>query len=253
MKTISLFFISTFLLFGFKYSENNIINNENIVLQKCISIEEYKKIDTSESDKQAQWLKINSDNVCEKEEFYKLVYGQHLINKVKFENELKNSANDKILKIHWLDLNKMLSKYGDYEKYVAFQVDSNGKLGLKLIDNFVKSPSCYSVAFFRSIFYDKTINILDPKVFFEFHQLDNGYVIFSLIEVNGPQENRLSFHNISDVPLLVSPHLEKENNSYSFQITKYDELKIKNLNKQNFDMMKNKKSVKMNKLKTKVK
>lgn len=239
MKTKLFLFITIFYLFGFKQSDSKFNINKAVLQQDCISIDEYKKIDSKDTDKQAQWLKKNAENVCEKEDFYNLVFSQHSISKINFESQIKNSKNDKTLQIHWVDLNKIISKYKDYEKYVTFEVDSNGKLQLKLVDDFAKKPSCYSIAFFRSIFYDKTINILDPKIFFEFHQLDDDYVIFSIVEIIGPKETRLSYHNISNVPLMISPNSDMKSINYKFDISKFNKLKLINIPKIKFDTKKN--------------
>jgi len=121
----------------------------------CLTFDEYNNEDTVE--KKAEWLRKYGRAVCD---LYSIVEKSHTI-----KNATVEETPERELTLTWKTIADTIGSY-DYEKYVAFNLDSKGNIiSIKLIPQFVYDAPCYSIPLLRGIKQARSLSDTDKVAF----------------------------------------------------------------------------------------
>lgn len=208
-KIITAMFVFVLVASFAKYNKNDFskIKEEQV---SCAILKDYENI--KDVYLKAQWLKDNHNKLCPGEDIYSAVYKSHKIDKDNYNTRAKNRP---ITTFSWTKkINPLISGYNDYDKYITFDIDSANKItDIRLIDNYQYSPSCYSIACFRSIIKHINSSVFKiDDIYFNFVVDANNEVAFEIIDNKIPSAPiSISQHNISNEPYYVKPSIFKDN------------------------------------------
>lgn len=193
MKRVSFFLILSLVMMECKQDKDQKLEAAAKQEQKetsvvCGNLDGYNVLTTTAEKK--QWLKNNGEGVCEKD-LYESVLKDHGIDPDKF-TVLSNQ--NKLTKT-WQQIEGLTRTLGRYEKYVSFDMGSEGIKDIVLVDNFSEATPCFSVVLFRSIAKKNQGHTIS----FEFVKATVGGKETVVINVKGGTAP-VSYYDYSDEP-----------------------------------------------------
>lgn len=151
MKKAAFFLIISFVMIGCKQTKESSLEAEVKPQQEqkegatvCGNLDAYNALMTTAEKK--QWLKDNGEGVCEKD-LYESVLKDHTIKPQDFSVMNGQATITKT----WPEIDALTRTLGRYEKYISFDMGTDGIKNIILVDNFSETTPCFSVVLFRSI------------------------------------------------------------------------------------------------------